>query len=60
MGEDPDRIRQEIAETRARYATDRPDVAPEDIHATREQMGDTMSALGHKADVKSRVKDSVA
>jgi len=40
MGEDPDRIRREIEETRA-------------------QMGDTVDALGYKADVKSRAKDSL-
>ncbi len=40
MGEDPDTIRDEIAET-------------------RERMGDTVDALGYKADVKSRAKDNV-
>jgi ElaB/YqjD/DUF883 family membrane-anchored ribosome-binding protein len=41
MGEDPNAIRDEIAET-------------------RERMGDTIDALGYKADVKSRAKDNVA
>jgi hypothetical protein len=41
MGEDPDTIRNEIADT-------------------RERMGDTIDALGYKADVKSRAKDNVA
>jgi ElaB/YqjD/DUF883 family membrane-anchored ribosome-binding protein len=40
MGEDPDRIRREIEQTRA-------------------DMGDTVDALGYKADVKSRAKDRV-
>ena len=40
MGEDPDRIRREIEQTRA-------------------QMGDTVDAIGYKADVKSRAKDSI-
>ena len=41
MGEDPNAIRDEIAET-------------------RERMGDTIDALGYKADVKSRAKENVA
>ena len=40
MGEDPDRIRAEIEQT-------------------REEMGETVGALGYKADVKSRAKDSL-
>jgi Protein of unknown function (DUF3618) len=40
MGEDPNTIRDEIADT-------------------RERMGDTIDALGYKADVKSRAKDNV-
>jgi hypothetical protein len=40
MGEDPDRIRREIEQTRA-------------------EMGETVDALGYKADVKSRAKDSI-
>ena len=40
MGQDPDTIRDEIADT-------------------RERMGDTIDALGYKADVKSRAKDNV-
>ena len=41
MGQDPDAIRDEIADT-------------------RERMGDTIDALGYKADVKSRAKDNVS
>jgi len=41
MGEDPDTIRNEIADT-------------------RERMGDTIDALGYKADVKTRAKENVA
>jgi gas vesicle protein len=40
MGEDPDRIREEIVQTRL-------------------EMGETVDALGYKADVKSRAKDRV-
>ena len=40
MGEDPDRIREEIAQTRL-------------------EMGETVDALGYKADVKARAKDRV-
>ena len=40
MGEDPNAIRDEIADT-------------------RERMGETIDALGYKADVKSRAKDNV-
>jgi hypothetical protein len=41
MGEDPDAIRDEIADT-------------------RERMGETIDALGYKADVKSRAKENVS
>jgi gas vesicle protein len=41
MGQDPDAIRDEIAET-------------------RERMGDTIDALGYKADVKTRAKENVS
>jgi gas vesicle protein len=41
MGQDPDAIRDEIADT-------------------RERMGETIDALGHKADVKTRAKENVA
>ena len=40
MGKEPDEIREEIEETRAR-------------------MGDTVEAIGYKADVKSRAKESI-
>jgi hypothetical protein len=36
-----------------------PDVIRRDIEETRERMGDTVDALGHKADVKGRAKESV-
>jgi ElaB/YqjD/DUF883 family membrane-anchored ribosome-binding protein len=32
----------------------------EEIEQTRTQMGDTVDALGHKADVKGRAKDNIA
>jgi Protein of unknown function (DUF3618) len=41
MGQDPDRIRREIEETRS-------------------EMGDTVDALGYKADVKERAKENIA
>jgi gas vesicle protein len=37
-----------------------PDNIREDIEETRARMGETVEAIGYKADVKSRVKDSVA
>ena len=37
-----------------------PDNIRQDIEETRARMGDTVEAIGYKADVKSRVKDSVA
>jgi ElaB/YqjD/DUF883 family membrane-anchored ribosome-binding protein len=40
MGEEPDRIRKQIEQT-------------------REQMGETVGALGYKTDVKARAKDSL-
>ena len=40
MGEEPDRIRAEIEQTRA-------------------EMSETVDALGYKADVKSRAKESI-
>jgi hypothetical protein len=36
------------------------DYIREDIEQTRERMGETVDAIGYKADVKSRVKESVA
>jgi gas vesicle protein len=61
MGKDPDRIRREIEETRVQFEREREaDTTRDEIESTRAEMGDTMSALGHKADVKSRVKESVA
>ena len=37
-----------------------PDVIREEIEETRSQMSETVDALGYKADVKSRVKDSIS
>ena len=37
-----------------------PDSIREEIEETRSRMGETVEAIGYKADVKSRVKDSVA
>jgi hypothetical protein len=36
-----------------------PDMIRKDIEDTRERMGETVDALGYKADVKGRAKDSV-
>lgn len=36
-----------------------PEVIRQEIEETREQMGGTVDALGYKADVKSRTKDSI-
>ena len=37
-----------------------PEVIRQEIEATRENMGDTVDALGYKTDVKSRTRDSVS
>ena len=37
-----------------------PDQIRREIEDTREEMGDTVAALGHKADVKGRVSDNIA
>jgi gas vesicle protein len=37
-----------------------PQVIRTEIEATREQMGDTIEAIGYKTDVKARAKESVA
>jgi len=37
-----------------------PDLIREEIEETRSQMSETVEALGYKADVKSRVKDSIS
>jgi hypothetical protein len=37
-----------------------PDDIREEIEETRARMGDTVEAIGYKADVKSRVSDSIA
>jgi hypothetical protein len=36
-----------------------PDNIREDIEETRARMGETAEAIGYKADVKSRVKDTI-
>src|SRR3954462_13967767 len=36
-----------------------PEAIRREIEQTRDQMGDTMDALGYKADVKSRARDKV-
>ena len=36
-----------------------PDAIRQDIEQTREQMGETIDAIGYKTDVKSRAKESV-
>jgi hypothetical protein len=38
---------------------EKPDEIREDIEETRARMGDTVEAIGYKADVKSRVKDRI-
>ncbi|HKH30955.1 MAG TPA: YtxH domain-containing protein [Gaiellaceae bacterium] len=62
MGEDPNRIRHEIEATRAEYERDRSsaEVLADPIREARTDVNETMSALGHKADVKSRMKQSVS
>ncbi|HEX7255548.1 MAG TPA: DUF3618 domain-containing protein [Gaiellaceae bacterium] len=61
MGEDTNRIRRQLDDTRAQLGDDRPaDEIRADIEQTRSQMGDTMGALGHKADVKGRMSDSIS
>ena len=37
-----------------------PDAIRQDIEQTREQMGETIGAIGYKTDVKERAKDSVS
>ena len=37
-----------------------PDAIRQDIEQTREQMGETIGAIGYKTDVKSRAKESVS
>jgi gas vesicle protein len=62
MGQDPDRIQQQLEETRAQLAQERPaaDVMLSDIDSARSQIGDTVGALRHKADVKGRMAESVS
>ena len=61
MGEKPDRIRSEIAETREQLsgqpASER---FQEELEESKAEMNETMEALGRKADVKGRIKGSVA
>jgi ElaB/YqjD/DUF883 family membrane-anchored ribosome-binding protein len=60
MGENPDRIRSEIAETREQLsgppASER---FQEELAESKAEMNETMEALGRKADVKGRIKGSV-
>ena len=60
MGQDPDRIREQIEQTRAQM-TENPeaDLIREDIEESRARVGETVEAIGYKADVKSRVKESI-
>jgi hypothetical protein len=62
MGEDPNRIRHEIEATRAEYERERSsaEVLSNPVREMQSDVSETMSALGHKANVKSRVKESVA
>ena len=61
MGEDPDRIREQIARTRGQMSENpEAEMIREEIDETRAHMGETVGALGHKADVKSRVKESIS
>ena len=62
MGEDPNRIRHEIEATRAEYERERSsaEVLSDPVREMQSEVSETMSALGHKANVKSRVKESVA
>ena len=61
MGEDTDRIRRQLDDTRARLADDRPaDEIRADIEQTRTEMGATMGALGHKTDVKGRMSGAIS
>jgi hypothetical protein len=61
MGEDPNRIREQIEQTR-RQMSESPeaDQIRSEIDDTRAQMSETVGALGHKADVKTRFKDSIS
>ena len=60
MGKDPDRIREEIEQTRAELDDNRPaDAIREEIRETRSQIDETVDALGHKADVKTRMREAV-
>ena len=61
MGEDPGRIRAGIEHTRDEYASDpEADRIRADIEETRANMAETAHALGHKANVPARVKESVS
>jgi gas vesicle protein len=61
VGEDTNRIRRQLNETRAQLGDDRPaDEIRSDIQQTRSEMVATMGALGHKADVKGRMSDSIS
>ena len=61
MGEDPNRIRHEIEAMRAEYESERSsaEVLSEPVREMRTDVSET-SALGHKANLKSRVTESVS
>jgi gas vesicle protein len=60
VGEDPDRIREQIDETRSQLGDSHSEEIRSNIDQTRTEMGETVAALGHKADVKGRVSESVS
>jgi hypothetical protein len=61
MGEDPNRIREQIEQTRHQMSENpEADQIRSEIDDTRAQMSETVGALGQKADVKTRVKDSIS
>ena len=61
MGEDPNRIRHEIEAMRAEYESERSSAEVlEPVREMRTDVSETMSALGHKANLKSRVTESVS
>jgi gas vesicle protein len=60
VGEDPNRIREQIDETRSQLGDSHSEEIRSNIDQTRTEMGETVAALGHKADVKGRVSESVS
>jgi ElaB/YqjD/DUF883 family membrane-anchored ribosome-binding protein len=53
MGEDPGTDRAQVT------STEDPEQIQRDIEATREQLGDTVEALAHRADVKAQAKQKI-